>query len=83
MCASFAQLCLTPPPAFFLLFFFAFCFCLFYFIPSFSFLITFSISMYIMCVCLFSDLSRRVGALQTSIIIIIIMTQGSSFELEI
>ena len=31
---------------------------------------TFSISMYIMCVCLFSALSRRVGALQISIIII-------------
>ena len=30
---------------------------------------TFSISMYIMCVCLFSALSRRVGALQISIII--------------
>ena len=36
------------------------------------FFITFSISMYIMCVCLFSALSRRVGALQISIIIIII-----------
>ena len=35
------------------------------------FLITFSISMYIMCVCLFSALSRSVGALQMSIIIII------------
>ena len=35
--------------------------------------ITFSISMYIMCVCLFSALSRRVGALQISIIIIIII----------
>ena len=35
--------------------------------------ITFSISMYIMCVCLFSALSRRVGALQISIIIIIIL----------
>ena len=34
------------------------------------FWITFSISMYIMCVCLFSALSRRVGALQISIIII-------------
>ena len=34
--------------------------------------IIFSISMYIMCVCLFSALSRRVGALQISIIIIII-----------
>ena len=32
--------------------------------------ITFSISVYIMCVCLFSALSRRVGALQISIIII-------------
>ena len=32
--------------------------------------ITFSISIYIMCVCLFSALSRRVGALQISIIII-------------
>ena len=37
------------------------------------FWITFSISVYIMCVCLFSDLSRRVGALQISIIIIIII----------
>ena len=36
----------------------------------FNFWITFSISMYIMCVCLFSALSRRVGALQISIIII-------------
>ena len=36
--------------------------------------ITFSISMYIMCVCLFSALSRRVGALQISIIIIITAT---------
>ena len=36
----------------------------------FFFLITFSISMCIMCVCLFSALSRRVGALQISIIII-------------
>ena len=34
--------------------------------------IAFSISMYIMCVCLFSALSRRVGALQMPIIIIII-----------
>ena len=34
------------------------------------FLITFSISMYIMYVCLFSALNRRVGALQISIIII-------------
>ena len=34
-------------------------------------LVTFSISMYIMCVCLFSALSRRVGALQIAIIIII------------
>ena len=33
--------------------------------------ITFSISMYITCVCLFSTLSRRVGALQISIVIII------------
>ena len=32
-----------------------------------------SISMYIMCVCLFSALSRRVGSLQISIIIIIII----------
>ena len=31
----------------------------------------FSILMYIMCVCLFGALSRRVGALQISIIIII------------
>ena len=30
--------------------------------------------MYIMCVCLFSALSRRVGALQISILIIISMT---------
>ena len=35
--------------------------------------LTFSISMYIMCVCLFSALSRRVGALQISIIIITII----------
>ena len=35
------------------------------------FLDNISISMYIMCVCLFSTLSRRVGALQISIIIII------------
>ena len=34
------------------------------------FWITFSISLYIRCVCLFSTLSRRVGALQFSIIII-------------
>ena len=33
--------------------------------------ITFPISMYIMCVCLFSALSRRVGTLQISIIIVI------------
>ena len=33
------------------------------------FWITFSISMYIMCVCLFSALSHRLGALQISIII--------------
>ena len=39
---------------------------------SFFFLITFSISVYSMCVCLFSALSRRVGALQIFIIIIII-----------
>ena len=38
------------------------------------FFITFSISTYIMCVCLFSALSRRVGALQISIIIFIIIT---------
>ena len=37
------------------------------FFPFFN--ITFSISMYIMCVCLFTALSRRVGALQISIII--------------
>ena len=36
----------------------------------FIFLITFSISMYIMCVRLFSALNRRVGALQISIIMI-------------
>ena len=36
----------------------------------FFFLIAFSISMYIMCVCLFSALSRSVGALQISTIII-------------
>ena len=37
-------------------------------------LVTFSISMYITCVilCLFSSVGRRVGALQISIIIIII-----------
>ena len=35
-------------------------------------LIIFSISMYIMCVCLFSALSRRVDALQIIIIIIIV-----------
>ena len=34
--------------------------------------VTFSISMYIMCVCLFSALSRKVGALQISISSIII-----------
>ena len=40
---------------------------------SLSLITTFSISMYIMCVilCLFSALNRRVGALQMSIIIII------------
>ena len=37
----------------------------------FFFLITFSILMYIMCVCLFSALSHRVGALQISMVIII------------
>ena len=36
----------------------------------FFFLITFSISMYIMCICLFSALSHRVDALQISMIII-------------
>ena len=36
--------------------------------------ITFSISMYTMCVCLFNALSRRAGALQISIIIMIIIT---------
>ena len=36
--------------------------------------ITFSISTYIMCVCLFSALSRRVGALQISILVIIIQS---------
>ena len=42
------------------------------------FFITFSISMYIMCVCLFSALGSRVDALQISIIIIIIIIpQGS------
>ena len=37
-----------------------------------------SISMYVTCVilCLFSALSRRVGALQISIIIIVIATEG-------
>ena len=50
-------------------------FFLFFFIP-------FSISMYIMCVCLFSTLSRRVGALQISIIIIkwTVLVCGSSVE---
>ena len=42
-----------------------------YLLFSFLFLITFSISRSIMCVFLFSALSRRVGALQISIIIII------------
>ena len=37
--------------------------------------VTFSTSVYIMCVCLFSALSRRVGALKISIIIIISKTQ--------
>ena len=40
------------------------------------FWITFSISMYIMSVCLFSALSRRIGALQISIIIIIIKSRN-------
>ena len=35
--------------------------------------------MYIMCVCLFSALSRRVGALQISIIIIIIIISKEVF----
>ena len=43
-------------------------------------LITFCISMYIMCVCLFSALSRRVGALQISIIIIIIMNTVNKMQ---
>ena len=47
-----------------------------FFFSSSYFFITFSISMYIMCVCLFSALGSRVGALQISIIIIII-PQGS------
>ena len=37
--------------------------------------------MYIMCVCLFSALSHRVGALQMSIIIIIIMLHNYAFFL--
>ena len=41
--------------------------------------ITFSISMYFMCVCLFSALSRRVGALHISIIIIIIRKKKRIF----
>ena len=43
-------------------------------------LITFSTSVYIMCVvlCLFSALSRRVGALQISIIIIIYLYLNAS-----
>ena len=45
----------------------------FFFFFFFFFWITFSISMYIMCVCLFSALSRRVGALQMSIIIILLL----------
>ena len=53
------------------------CWCLYYMLAFAKLLITFSISMYIMCVilCLFSALSRRVRALQISIIItsIIIM----------
>ena len=46
-------------------------------------LITFSISMYVMCVtlCLFSVLSRRVGALQISIIIIMIFGKDTRREL--
>ena len=45
--------------------------------------ITFSISVYIMCACLFSALSRRVGALQMSIIIIIIyQTTSREFSWE-
>ena len=47
------------------------------------FWITFSISMYIMRVCLFSALSRRVGALQISIIIIIIIfSSGGLIEVD-
>ena len=46
----------------------------------FFFWITFSISMYIKCVCLFSALSRRVGALQISIITIIIISQSAYVE---
>ena len=45
--------------------------------------ITFSISMYIMCVCLFSTLSCRVGALQISIIIIINTDVGSLPSLQV
>ena len=41
-------------------------------------LITFSISMYIMCGCLFSDLSRRVGAIQISIIIILLLQYSNT-----
>ena len=41
-----------------------------------SFLITFSISMHVMCVYLFSALSRRVGALQIAIIIILRLGGG-------
>ena len=36
--------------------------------------------MYIMCICLFSALSRRVGALQISIIIIIVCAACGLFE---
>ena len=43
--------------------------CQYPFFSFFLFLITFSISMYIMCVCLFSALSRRVSVLQISVII--------------
>jgi len=42
----------------------------------FIFLDNISISMYIMCVCLFSALSRGVGALQISIIIIIMLNKA-------
>ena len=50
------------------------CWCLHHVLAVVKLLITFSILMYIRCVmlCLFSTLSHRAGALQTSIIIIII-----------